>query len=326
MMAAHWLVEEGIGEHRAILLEGGTIAAARLDWPGGLSPGQIENAVLAARHAGTKRGVVKFADGNEALVDRLPSDATEGATIRVMVTRAAMVESGRTKLPHVRPATAPLRPAPTLAERLRETGDEVRIVRRFPGDEWPELFAEAWEGTVAFAGGSLIITPTPAMTLIDIDGILPARKLAQAAVPAIATAIRRFDLAGSIGIDLPGLERKEDRRTIDLMLAEALTDWPHEATAMNGFGFVQLVARLETPSILQRLRADRAGAAARMLLRQAEGIESPGRLALTCHPAIRAAIRPEWETELARRTGRPIVWIEDRNLAFIGGFAQAVSS
>ena len=56
-----WLVEEGIGEHRAILAENGAIVAARLDWPGALAAGQVEDAVLIARSAGAARGTLRFA-------------------------------------------------------------------------------------------------------------------------------------------------------------------------------------------------------------------------------------------------------------------------
>ena len=44
-----WLVEEGIGEHRAILVSGGRIIAAQVDWPGSLAVGRIDDAVLVAR-------------------------------------------------------------------------------------------------------------------------------------------------------------------------------------------------------------------------------------------------------------------------------------
>lgn len=320
-LAEGWFVEEGIGEHRAILFEGGTVVAAQIAWPGALVAGEIADAVLISRSAGNPRGTVRFPSGEEALIGKLPKDAREGASLRVEVTRAAIAERGRNKLAQTRPSEAAPSPAPTLAERL-----EARIVRRFPGGEWDEVWGEAWDGEVAFAAGSLTISPTPAMTLIDIDGIGAPRSLALAAALAAAEAIRRLDLAGSIGIDFPTLSDKADRRLVDEALAGALTGWPHERTAMNGFGFVQLVARLERPSLLGRLARDRAGAAARRLLRQAEGIEAPGTLLLTANPAVRAAVLPAWEVELVRRTGRILRWAGDSTLAFTGAFVQAVPS
>ena len=321
---AEWLVEQGIGEHRAVLLDGGQIAAARIDWPGTLKAGQVEDAVLIARAAGSPRGTARFASGEEALVDRLPREASEGAALRLEVLRSAMPERARRKLAQARPSTAAPRPAPSLAETLRREGHAVRVLRAFPDCGWDELWDEAWSGTCAFTGGSLHFAPTPAMTVIDIDGALPPRDLARAAVAPLAAALRRLDLGGNIGIDFPTLEAKEDRRAIDAALEGALHAWPHERTAMNGFGFVQIAARLARPSLLHLLRFDPVPAAARRLLRLAERVEAPGALLLTCHPAVRAALSAEWLDDLGRRTGRPVRLADDPALAPEAGFAQAV--
>jgi hypothetical protein len=320
-----WYVEEGIGEERALLADGGEAIAARLHWSGGLAAGQVEDAVLAHFDPARRRGTARFASGEEALVDRLPAASREGAAIRLEVTRAALAERGRLKRAQARPSEASLRPAPSLAHTLASQGQPVHAVRRFPAGLWEEIWGEAWAGETPFPSGTLQFSVTPAMTLIHVDGAAAAPVLAREAVAPLARAIRRFDLGGSIGVDFPSLERKDDRRAVDAALDEALHDWPHERTAMNGFGFVQLVARLERPSLLHRLNLSRAGAAARMLLRRAEQVEEPGALLLTAHPAVVAKLTDEWLTELTRRSGREVRLAVDAALALEGGFAQAVA-
>ena len=197
-------------------------------------------------------------------------------------------------------------------------------MRRFDGSAWEDLWLEAWQGATAFDGGELAFFDTSAMTLIDVDGAGDPRSLALAAVPAIATALRRFDIGGSIGVDFPTLAAKADRKAVDDALDRALSGWPHERTAMNGFGFVQLVARFARPSLLQRVQRARTGAAARLALRRAERVEGPGVTLLTIHLALKAKLHPEWLAELERRTGRPTRLAIEPGLALEATAAQIV--
>ncbi|MBT0669597.1 ribonuclease [Novosphingobium profundi] len=321
-----WLIENGIGETRAVLVNAGEVLAAQLFLEGERRAGEVTDAVLISRQSGARRGTVRLPSGEEALIDGLAPSASEGAALRVVVTRSAIQEGGRTKRAQARPTDRPLAPAPSPEDILRADGFNLRHLAQFPEDPWPEIVSEALEGHVAFQGGALLVSPTPAMTLIDVDGTLPPAALARAAIPAIAGAIGRFALNGSIGIDFPTIERKDERRAVDTALAEALDHWPHQATAMNGFGFVQLVARCEGPSLLHRVRGDRVGSAARLLLRRAEQVREPGVLLLRAHPAVIKVVTPQWEAELARRTGRTLRWEPDAGLALCAGFAQALSA
>lgn len=324
-----WLLEQGIGETRAIRVSRGAIRAARIEWDTPLRPGMVALTQVVSRAKGSTRGTVRFADGAEALADALPPEATEGASLTVRVTRAAIAERGRTKLPQVRPApNEEPHPAPTLAEALRAGGAKVTVVHgadaRFDDVGWNDLVEEALSGEISFAGGSITISPTPAMTLIDVDGDGAPAALSLAAVPAIASALSRLDLGGSVGIDFPTLSGKAERQALDAALARALEDWRGERTAVNGFGFVHLVSRLERPSLVH-LYSRKPSAAARILMRRAERVSAPGALLLTAHPGVRRQVRPEWEAELARRTGRGIVWREDAGLALTAAFAQAIA-
>lgn len=322
---SEWLLEEGIGEDRAIRLDGATITDARLARHADLRPGQVLIAKLVSRSASSTRGLVEFDDKERALVSHLSRDASEGATIRVEVTRARLSEAARGKLAQVRPTEKPLSHGASLADSLRNAGHDVRIVRRFPECDWDELLGEAFDQHVSMHEGMLYFSPTPAMTLIDIDSAMTPLQAARVAVPVIAASLRRFDLGGSIGIDFPTLATKPDRRAVDDALADALADWPHERTAMNGFGFVQIVARLERPSLLHRIRYDRLEAAAFQLLRHAELLEGPGRLLLQVNPALEPELRREWLDELRRRTGRELVIAALENVALFSPHAQIVA-
>jgi len=328
-----WLIETGIGEDRAVLVEDQTILAARVCWREPWRAGAVTSARLDHRYPGSKRGAVRLPDGTIATIDTLPTEVTQGATLMVRITRPALAEQGRFKLAQCRPAgDAAACPAPSLAQALAQTDIPTRTLgmldHSFDELGWDELIEQAQTGVIDFTRGQLTVSPTPAMTLIDIDGPPPLLPLAHAAVPAIGAALARLDIAGSVGIDFPGLDSRTERQAVDQALDAALaaTGWRGERTGMNGFGFVQLISRLARPSLIARMAFHPARGAAHALLRQAERVAEPGALVLVAHPSVLAVIDPTLEAELARRSGR-VIRREPRNtLALHAGFAQATAS
>ncbi|RNJ61962.1 MAG: ribonuclease [Porphyrobacter sp. IPPAS B-1204] len=319
---AEWLIEEGIGETRALLIDGEQVLAAQAFWPGELRAGQAVRGQLTAKLKGARRGVALLDSGAEALVDHLPPHVTEGQSLEMIITRAPIAERGRLKRAQARVAP----PDTTATHTLFPQG---RIVRRFPAGLWEDVWHAASAGSLDFPGGEVLVSVTPAMTVIDIDGIGTPREIALAAVPAIARALAWFDIGGNIGIDFPTLAEKADRRAVDEALGAALSGWPHERTAMNGFGFVQLVARLDGPSLLHRFATARIGAAARMALRRAEIAADNGAgrsLLLTVHPALKAKLKDSWLADLSRRTGRTVDIAADPTLAIEAANAQLLAS
>jgi len=268
-------------------------------------------------------------DGAELLIDRLPPDANEGSAIGVRITRAAIAERGRFKRAQARCISLDPKPGFTEFDRRNCSSRNIFMagesVCRFPVGMWETVWDAASQASIDFAGGSLLFSVTPAMTVIDIDGEGFPRDLALAAIPAIAKGLRWFDLGGSIAIDFPTVADKADRKVIDNALAEALIDYPHERTAMNGFGLVQIVARLEGPSLLHRFALSRRATCARMALRRAGMTEGAGPvLLLTVHPILEARLEDSWLDELARRTGREVRIEIDPALALDAPQAQIV--
>lgn len=327
-----WLVEPGIGETRAVLLADGAIRAARLCWHEPWRAGAVTMARLDHRHPGSARGAVVLPDGTIAAIDGLPAGLAHGARLMVRITRAALAEAGRFKLAQCRPAPdAAEAPAPPLAEVLAQGAVPVEVLDRFSDRldraGWDDVIEQARSGLAAFAGGTLTISPTPAMTLVDVDGAPPLLPLALAAARAVPLALARLDVAGSVAIDFPGLDNKAARQEVDraLDLALATAGWQGERTAMNGFGLVQLVSRLERPSLLARFRFHRARAEALALLRRAERVTGPGALLVAANRAVLAAIEPAWWDDLARRSGRTVRRELRESLADHAGFAQAIT-
>jgi hypothetical protein len=327
-MSSEIIVEAGIGETRAVVVEDGRIVEIHLERDGeSLRAGDVREGRLTRILVVGRRGLVTVA-GEEALIEPIPAGVTEGARLFVEVVREAIPEPGRPKLAKVRAADGPARAAPTLAERLRATGLPLRTVAAHGPDlleaaGWSEALDEAATGVVPFDGGTLTISPTPAMTVIDVDGALPPAELAVAGAQAAALALRRFGVAGSIGIDLPTVGDRNVRQAAGAAIDAALPP-PFERTAVNGFGFVQIVRPRARASIVELVQGDPAATAALALIRRAERDPGAGERVLTAAPGVIAWIeaRPALVNELARRIGTAVRLQPQAGLAISAGHVE----
>ena len=299
---AEWLYEEGIGENRAILVEDEEILVGAIELPDELRCGSVLAGRLVQIPIRGRRGIVATERG-EVMVEPLPAELTEGREVRVEIVREAIAEPGKPKFAKGRITDSEEKEGPSLAERIGFPAPLGRLgPDLFHEAGWSELIDEALGTPIDFPGGELQISLTPAMTLFDVDGYLPPFELALEGAEAAALAIRRLDIGGSIGIDLPTVPSREDRLRIVAAL-DAVLPQPFERTAVNGFGFLQVIRRRERRSLPELIQWDEAGAAARDLLRTAErGI---GACELVAGPDVIARLRanPDWLESLARRIG-----------------------
>jgi hypothetical protein len=308
-----WLCEEGIGERRYALVEKGEVIEARI-----LADGvQRAGSVVAARlvTVASRNAVARDANGTEYLLPRGAQGITEGAPLNIEVTREAIPGAEPWKRPVARLVSDPPAEAPRLEARAASPG-------ALADAGWDELLEEARSGVVRFEGGELRISPTPAMTLIDVDGTIAPDALAVRGAAEAACAIRRLDIGGSIGIDLPTAGSKAARQRAAQAIDAALPQ-PFERTAVNGFGFVQIVRPRARASLVE-LAQDRATFEARALLRRAT-VEPPGAKQLVAHPAVVAMLeaRTDWLATLSRLVGGTVGLRADPALPMSGGYAES---
>ncbi len=305
-----WLIERGIGETRYALVENGEIIEARIEVAGGVRAGSI----LTARLTQVARPAIATVGGTEYLLPRRAPGVSEGAALNIEVTREAIPGGEPWKRPLAKVSDQPVRDAESLEARSANR-DEIGAVG------WDDLVDQARSGVVQFPGGELRVSPTPAMTLIDVDGFLEPGELAVRGAAEAAKAIRRLDIGGSIGIDLPTTGNKAARQAAAAAIDEYLAQ-PFERTAVNGFGFVQAVRPRARASLVE-LAQDRAAFEARGLLRRA-AFDAPGPKCLVAHAAVIAVLQShgDWLETLARQVGGAISLRADAALPMSGGYAE----
>jgi len=308
MRLPEWLIERGIGETRVVLVEDRRIVEARAVLDGQVPAG----AMLPAKLKSIGRNAVAIADGREYLLPKGAPGVTQGGTLTIEVTREAIGAEGW-KRPLARLVDSEPKAAPALTGRT--------LTFPTPRDEleeagWSDLIEEARSGIVAFPGGELRIAVTPAMTLIDVDGALAPSELAIAGARASAEAIRRHGIGGSIGIDLPTTGKAARQAAVEAV--DAILPQPFERTAINGFGFLQIVRPRRHASLFE-LALDRPAFEARTLLRRAA--RETGQTDLVAHPKVIAALVPGWTEALARQVGGTVSLRADPTLGIAGGHA-----
>ncbi len=293
------LIEAAPGATRALVLDGDRVVAAHVDRDDEPLPvGLVAPARLNARDG--RRGTVAMA-GGEALVEPVPAEWRMGETRLAEVVRAAWSDGVRDKQARVALHPGPAQAAPTVAQRL--AGAEIVPAHgpdRLAEAGWDAVVDEALTGRIAFAGGQLLLTPTPAMLVIDVDGPGAPQALAEAAAHSVAAAVGRLGLGGPIVVDFPTLGGRAARAAVDAILAASLPA-PFEKTAINGFGLVQIIRPRTRRSLIEETR--RPGFAALELLRRAMRLLGPVRI--TAAPAVIGWLhdRPALVAELARLTG-----------------------
>jgi hypothetical protein len=314
-----WLIERGIGETRAALVGDGAIVETRIQLEGAVPAGSIVSARLTNIGSNGRNAVAHDETGNEYLLPKGAAGLTEGGVLNLEVTREKIPGSEPWKRPLARATDAsPAEAAPIQGREL-----SLPAARDELGEAgWDDLIEQARTGIVRFAGGELGISPTPAMTLIDVDGYLAPEDLALLGAAEAAKAIRRLDIGGSIGIDLPTTGRKGARQAAAAAIDEHLPQ-PFERTAVNGFGFVQIVRPRRRASLVE-LAQDRATFEARALIRRL-AFEPAGAKRLVANPALISVLesRADWIEILARQVGGAVSLRAEPSLPISSSYAEA---
>ena len=311
MPLPEWLVERGIGETRYALVEDGEIIEAWVAIEGLVRAGTV----IAAKLKQVAKPTIAIAGETEYLLPRGAPGVSEGATFNIEVTREQIPGGEPWKRPLAKVTNEAARDAPTVEARVA-TRNELGAAG------WDDLVDEARSGTVLFAGGELRVSPTAAMTLIDVDGYLDPEDLAVLGATEAAKAIRRLDIGGSIGIDLPTAGSKAARQAAAAAIDQYLSQ-PFERTAVNGFGFVQIVRPRMRASLVE-LGQDRPAFEARALLRRA-AFETAGAKRLVAHPAVISVLQAhrEWLEALASQLGGAVSLRPEASLPMSGGYVES---
>jgi hypothetical protein len=352
----------GPGEIRAGLLEDGELSEFRLIRMrrdiADLAAGEIYTAQIKTRLGGGKALVTLWA-GVDAILQPAPN-LPEGARLVVEMVRSPVPEPGGWKRAKVRPyeGVAPSaepcwhfsaepwerflhKEAPTLDAILCPDATTANEVEQLLGVATPpiridpdaieaadfeSLIELATTGEFSLAGGRITIERTRAMTVVDVDGDSAPLVLNLSAAREIPRLLRLLDIGGPVGIDFVSLSSRADRHAVDTALAAASAVLgSNERTAINGFGFCQLIRQRSGPSVPEILCGTTPGrltteSRAIALLRAARRSQGIGPRQLVAPPAVIEKIRcwPEEITALRLTFGVAFDLISDATVSGYG--------
>jgi ribonuclease G len=349
------LWDAGPGEIRAGLVENGKLTEYRIirqrRQMACYSTGEQYTARVTEQMSGG-RARVTLGGEQDAILEQAHG-MPQGTLLAVQMIRAPIPEPGRWKLPLVRPApdvTARTEAgwhfdaepwerflrsaAPAVSKIICPDAKAANEVRAILGTQdlqividpdaiseadFDNLIDQAATGEFPIPGGMLSIERTRAMTMIDIDGSGDPLMLNRVAAMEIPRLLRLLDIGGQIGIDFLGLKDKAQRQEIDRILESACQPLgQHERTAINGFGFAQIIRprpRQSIPEIVCGTTPGRLSTESRAvaLLRVAGRSVGHGARQLVAHPAIIDLIKswPEESLALQSSLGVAILLVPD---------------
>lgn len=317
-MALEWLIEALPGERRAALVNGDTLLELRLlrEEAEPVQTGAIFAARLR-RKVGPTRAVVDLGGGREAFLQPIPSGLSEGRLVVVEITRPALPEPGKMKLPHCRPAlleqagaVAVSQPGLTVAAPAwQPVGAPARTVQRLPAELGvDEAMDAAVSGEVAFPGGLLTLERTRAGLVIDVDGSGSALEVNVAAARLTARLLRLYAIGGPVMVDFLTAGSKADRTAVADAFDEAAREdsTPFERTAINGYGLMQVIRPRPGPSIIDLLCGTQraqwsAESVALRLIREVIQARGAGVRRIVAQPEV-IDVLGRWPDLLARAT------------------------
>lgn len=228
--------------------------------------------------------------------------------------------------------------SPALAATLRPTlGDRLRLAPRAFDDALEAATAALAEPQATLPGGaSLTVTPTPALTALDLDlaaatagrrGKRDAHEAAnRAALPALARQIRLRNLGGGLVLDLAGLSPRRRAALAPALEAALAADPLHpRLLGFTALGFAEILRPRRHPPLHELLAGPHAAGLAALrdaARRVAANPASP--LRLRAAPAIVTALRADTLAlaEFAAAAGRPIALADDPALAPAGWLVE----